>query len=91
MSIIPLTKFGLLNSATIISVSNIQQNGIRPAFKCYLHTDIQMWKDLLTSRLILRRRHIKSSNLTLRLLMSYIYGAHILNVSRSHTTTHHSR
>ena len=32
-------------------------------------------------------------SLTLRLLMSYIYmyGAHILDVSRSHTTTHHSR
>jgi len=23
--------------------------------------------------------------------MSYMYGAHILDVSRSHTTTHHSR
>jgi len=30
-------------------------------------------------------------SLTLRLLMSYIYGAHILDVSGSHTTTHHSR
>jgi len=29
--------------------------------------------------------------LTLRRLMSYIYGAPILDVSRSHTTTHHSR
>jgi len=29
--------------------------------------------------------------LTLRLLMSYIYGAHILDVSRSYTTTQHSR
>jgi hypothetical protein len=30
--------------------------------------------------------------LTLRVLMSYIiYGVHILDVSRSHTTTHHSR
>jgi len=29
--------------------------------------------------------------LTLRLLMSHIYGAPILDVSRSHTTTHHSR
>ena len=29
--------------------------------------------------------------LTLRLLMFYIYGAHILDVSRLHTTTHHSR
>jgi len=30
-------------------------------------------------------------DLTLRLLMSYIYGAPILDVSRSHTTTQHSR
>ena len=30
-------------------------------------------------------------SLTFRLLMSYIYGAHVLDVSRSHTTTHHSR
>jgi len=29
--------------------------------------------------------------LTLRRLMSYIYGALILDVSRSHTTTQHSR
>ena len=29
--------------------------------------------------------------LTLRLLMSYIYGPPILDVSRSHTTTQHSR
>jgi len=29
--------------------------------------------------------------LTLRLLMSYIYGAPILDVSRSHTMTQHSR
>ena len=32
-----------------------------------------------------------TNNLTLRLLMSYIYGAPILDVSRSHTRTHHSR
>ena len=31
------------------------------------------------------------SPLTLRVLMSYIYGAPILDVSRSHTTTQHSR
>ena len=31
------------------------------------------------------------SGLTLRRLMSYIYGAPILDVSRSHTTTQHSR
>ena len=32
-----------------------------------------------------------SFGLTLRRLMSYIYGAPILDVSRSHTTTQHSR
>jgi len=34
---------------------------------------------------------IRVKSLTLRLLMSHIYGAPILDVSRSHTTTHHSR
>jgi len=33
----------------------------------------------------------ESARLTLRQLMSYIYGAPILDVSRSHTTTQHSR
>jgi hypothetical protein len=35
------------------------------------------------------RMRVKS--LTLRLLMSYIYGAPILDVSRSHTMMHHSQ
>jgi len=34
---------------------------------------------------------IRVKSLTLRLLMSYIYGAPILDVSRSQTTTQHSR
>ena len=34
---------------------------------------------------------LKFAFLTLRRLMSYIYGASILDVSRSHTTTQHSR
>ena len=34
---------------------------------------------------------VRVKSLTLRLLMSYIYGAPILDVSRSHTATHHSR
>ena len=34
---------------------------------------------------------IMVKSLTLRLLMLYVYGAHILDVSRSHTTTQHSR
>ena len=36
-------------------------------------------------------RRIRVKSLTLRLLMSYINGEHILDVSRSHTTTQHSR
>jgi len=35
--------------------------------------------------------HALHYTLTLRRLMSYIYGAPILDVSRSHTTTQHSR
>jgi transposase len=34
---------------------------------------------------------IRAKSLILRLLMSYIYGAPILDVPRSHTTTQHSR
>jgi hypothetical protein len=34
---------------------------------------------------------IRVKLLTIRLLMSYIYGAPILDVSRSHTMTQHSR
>jgi len=34
---------------------------------------------------------IRVKSLTFRLVMSYIYGAPILDVSRSHTTTQHSR
>ena len=34
---------------------------------------------------------IRVKSLPIRLLMSYIYGAPILDVSRSHTTTQHSR
>ena len=38
-----------------------------------------------------RLEHVLYYLLTLRRLMSYIYGAPILDVSRSHTTTQHSR
>jgi hypothetical protein len=34
---------------------------------------------------------IRVKSLTLRLLMLYMYGAPILDVARSHTTTQHSR
>ena len=46
---------------------------------------------LLGAHPILHVSRIRDKSLTLRLLMSYIYGAPILDVSRSHTTTQHSR
>ena len=46
---------------------------------------------LLGAHHFLHVSRIRVKSLTLGLLMSYIYGAPILDVSRSHTTTHHSR
>ena len=50
---------------------------------------------LLGAHHFLHNSRIRVKSLTLRLLMSYIYiyiyGAPILDVSRSHTTTQHSR
>jgi len=45
---------------------------------------------LLEAHHFLHVSRIRVKSLILRLLMSYIYGAPILDVSRSHTTTHHS-
>ena len=46
---------------------------------------------LLGAHHFLHVSRIRVKSLILRLLMLYIYGASILDVSRSHTTTHHSR
>ena len=46
---------------------------------------------LLGAHYFLHISRIRVKLLTLRWLMSYIYGAPILDVSRSHTTTQHSR
>jgi len=46
---------------------------------------------LLGAHHFLHVSRIRVKSLTFRLLMSCIYGAPILDVSRSHTTTHHSR
>ena len=51
---------------------------------CYLLALLGAYQFLHVSR-------IRVKLLTFRLLMSYIYGAPILDVSRSHTTTQHSR
>jgi len=46
---------------------------------------------LLGAHHFLHVSRIRVKSLTLRRLMSYIYAAPILDVSRSHTTTQHSR
>jgi len=46
---------------------------------------------LLGAHHFLHVSRIRVKLLTFTLLMSYIYGAPILDVSRSHTTTQHSR
>ena len=75
------TRF--INSLWIFSPLNPELNPI-----CYLLA-------LLGAHHFLHVRRIRVKSLTLRLLMSYIYiymyGAPILDVSRSHRTTQHSR
>ena len=46
---------------------------------------------LLGAQHFLHVSRIRVKSLNLRVLISYIYGALILDVSRSHTTTQHSR
>ena len=61
-------------------------NPLKPELNpiCYLLALIRAHHFLHVSR-------IRVKLLTFRLLMSYAYGAPILDVSRSHTTTQHSR
>jgi len=67
-----------------VNVNNI--NPLNPELNpiCYLLA-------LLGAHHFLHVSRIRVKLLTFRLLMSYIYGAPILDVSRSHTTTQHSR
>jgi len=61
-------------------------NPLKPELNpiCYLLALLGVHHFLHVSR-------IRVKLLTFRPLMSYIYGAPILDVSRSHTTTQHSR
>ena len=63
----------------------VQFNPLKPELNpiCYLLA--------LLAHHFLHVSRIRVKSLTLRWLMSYIYGAPILDVSRSHTTTQHSR
>ena len=66
--------------------TNSRLNPLKPELNpiCYLLALLGAYHFLHVSR-------TRVKLLTLRWLMSYIYGAPILDVSRSHTTTQHSR
>jgi len=72
------TASGIVNSNDRVNPLNPELNPISYLLALLAHHFLHV------SRIMVK-------SLTLRLLMSYIYGAHILDVSRSHTTTHHSR
>jgi len=78
-----------LDEVAFIIVSEIINKSLNPLNPelnpiCYLLA-------LLGAHHFLHVGRIRVKLLTVRLLMSYIYGAPILDVSRSHTTTQHSR
>jgi len=75
-----------LASETLTSLVTHLINPLNPELNpiCYLLA-------LLGAHHFLHVSRIRVKSLTFRLLMSYIYGAPILDVSRSHTTTQHSR
>ena len=74
-----IPDFHPTHQSTDINPLNAELNPI-----CYLLA-------LLGAHHFLHVSRIGVKSLTLRQLMSYIYGALILDVSRSHTTTCHSR
>ena len=80
---------GTLKRVNTMAISRAQFLSFKPLNAelnpiCYLLA-------LLEAHHFLHISRIRVKSLTLRQLMSYIYGAPILDVSRSHTTTHHSR
>jgi len=80
-------RINVLNKYNSLAIrSFIVFNPLNPELNpiCYLLALLGAYHFLHVSR-------IRVKLLTLRLLMSYIYGAPILDVSRSHTTTQHSR
>ena len=80
-----LLVLGILMELTVISVM-YDMNPLNPELNpiCYLLA-------LLGAHHFLHVGRIRVKLLTFRLLMSYIYEAPILDVSRSNTTTQHSR
>jgi hypothetical protein len=69
--------------------AQIADNFLRSAFACGKPYSSDILAPLVAPGCCLSGQPLRLAQvLTLRLLMSYIYGAPILDVSRSHTTTH---
>jgi len=79
-------KFIVITEIKFLKISEHMFNPLNPELNpiCYLLA-------LLGAHNFLHVSRIRVKLLTFRLLMSCIYGAPILDVSRSHTTTQHSR
>jgi len=75
-----------LNTLNCKTQNPCSLNALKPELNpiCYLLA-------LLGAHHFLHVSRIRVKLLTFRLLMSYVYGAPILDVSRSHTTTQHRR
>ena len=80
--LLPQLKFTSRYNANVYHLIKPLNAELNPI--CYLLVLLGVHHFLHVSR-------IRVKLLTLRLLISYIYGAPILDVSRSHTTTQHSR
>jgi hypothetical protein len=80
----PYVELDILNDLPLL-LSQLHINPLSPELNpiCYLLA--------LLAHHFLHVSRIRVKSLTLRLLMSYTCGAPILDVSRSHTTTQHSR
>ena len=84
--VMPASSFEMhFISITNIATAQVDINPLKPELNliCYLLA--------LLAHHFLHVSRIRVKSLTFRLLMSYIYGAPILDVSRSHTTKQHSR
>ena len=77
---------GLFSVVFSTNFTTVHFNPLNPEINpiCYLLA-------LLGAHHFLHVSRVRVKLLTFKLLMSYIYGAPILDVSRSHTTTQHSR
>jgi len=82
----PYSCIVLIQDVPGVKVTTLGFNPLKPELNpiCYLLA-------LLGAHHFLHVSRIRVKLLTLRRLVSYIYGAPILDVSRSHTTTQHSR